>query len=332
MADMRRDPISGKWSLIASGRSARPKNHSFEPATPASVDPNCPFCHGHEEETPPEIDALPGSGPGWQVRVVPNKFPAISTDPLSNEKTDDLFHAMSGGGRHEVIIDSPDHQKGLADLPEAHSAEVLSMLQRRVRAMYETASIRSVAPFKNHGQIAGASLEHSHLQVIGIPAVPPTTETTRNIAGTFYRENGKPLLEKIIEWELKQGKRIIEDGKNGVIAYCPFASRFPFQTEISPWPTQKSFTESSPAVIAAAGGAFARALRRIKILLGDPPLNVFFHIETHPEPEEDEAAHQWRIEIVPRLTVMAGLEIGAGMHINEVDPEEAARKLLEAQI
>ena len=113
---------------------------------------------------------------------------------------------------------------------------------------------------------------------------------------------------------------------------CPFASRFPFQTEISPWPAQKNFTESSPEVIAATGGAFARALRRIKILLNDPPLNVFFHIETRPEPGEDEAAHQWRIEIVPRLTIMAGLEIGAGMHINEVAPEEAARKLLETQI
>jgi UDPglucose--hexose-1-phosphate uridylyltransferase len=262
---------------------------------------------------------------------VPNKFPAISPDPLSNEKTHGLFRAMSGGGRHEVIIDSPDHKKGLADLPEIHTAEVLSMLQRRVRAMYETASIRSVAPFKNHGQVAGASLEHSHLQVIGIPVVPPNTETARNIAGAFYRETSKPLLEKIIEWELGQGKRIVEDGKNGVIAYCPFASRFPFQTEISPWPAQKSFSKSPPEVTAAVGGAFARALQRIKILLGDPPLNVFFHIETRPEPGEDEAAHQWRIEIVPRLTNMAGLEIGAGMHINEVAPEEAAKKLGETQ-
>ncbi len=332
MADMRMDPISGKWSLIASGRSARPKNHSFEPATPEDAGENCPFCPGHEEETPPEIDAHPKSGLGWQVRVVPNKYPAISPDPLLNEKADRLFRAMSGGGRHEVIIDSPDHKKSLADFPEVHAADVLTMLQRRVRAMYEMTSVRSIAPFKNHGKVAGASLEHSHLQVIGMPALPPHTEIARRNSEAFYRETGKPLLEKTIEWELEQEKRIVETGKKGAITYCPFASRFPFQTEITPWPAQNSFVESSSEVVAAIGSALVRSLRRIKRLLNDPPLNVFFHIETRLEPGEHDEAHRWRVEIVPRLTVMAGLEIGAGMHINEVAPEEAAGKLRETRI
>ncbi len=267
MADMRRDPILGNWSLIATGRRTRPKNHSFEPATPTSADASCPFCPGNEEKTPPEIDALPKSGPDWQVRVVPNKYPAIPHDPLSNEKSEGLFRSMSGGGRHEVIIDTPDHTRGLADLPDAHVVDVLTMLQRRVCAMYEVKSIRSVAPFKNHGQTAGASIEHSHLQVIGMPTLPPNTAASRKIAEEFYRETEKALLEQVIEREIEQGKRIVEDGKKGAVVYCPFASRFPFQAEISPWPAQKTFSRSSPETIAAIGSAFARSLRRIKTLL-----------------------------------------------------------------
>ena len=331
MAELRRDPFLDRWTLIAAERSGRPRDHRHAPATPAKPNDQCPFCPGREEDTPPEIDAIreDESVSSWRIRVIPNLYPAIGADPLSESLSGGLFDSMSGGGRHEVIVDSPDHLLGLADLPDAHAGEVLRMLQRRVRELYTVPSIRSVAPFKNHGALAGASLEHSHLQVVGLPAIPPYIALEREAAEHFHRDTGKTLLDEMVEWETKQNRRTIETGERGAVVYCPFASRFPFQVAISPWPTQERFAESPPGAIAAVGGALARSLRRIKNLLGDPPLNVFFHVETRPEPGENTPAHRWRIEIFPRLADIAGLEIGSGMHINEMAPERAAETLRE---
>jgi UDPglucose--hexose-1-phosphate uridylyltransferase len=329
MADMRWNAISGKWTLIATGRRSRPKKHSIFPATPKVTDPGCPFCPGNEDQTPPTVDSFPTEGPDWQIRVVSNKYPAIPPDPLSKEKSNETFESKSGGGRHEVIIDSADHLKGLADHTESHVTEVLMMLQRRVCAMSQFDSIQFVAPFKNHGAISGASLEHSHLQVIGMPVVPPHVGTERMIAEKHFAKTGQPILENVIQEELKEGDRIIETKNDGVVTYCPFASQFPFQVEISPWPTQESFASASRNTISIVGGALRRALWRIKTLLNDPPLNLFFNIETLTKHSDNEAAHRWRIQITPRLTVLAGLEIGAGMHINEMAPEEAAETLRE---
>ncbi|MEE9257443.1 MAG: galactose-1-phosphate uridylyltransferase, partial [bacterium] len=164
MADLRRDPFSGSWTLIAAGRANRPRDHAYPPATPGEPLPGCPFCPGNEDKTPPEIGRTEGgSKGGWLLRAIPNLYPAIEPSSLSDEKTEGLLQSMSGGGRHEVIIDSPDHLRGLADLPDAHSGKVLALLQRRVRELYRIPSVRAVAPFKNHGATAGASLEHSHL-------------------------------------------------------------------------------------------------------------------------------------------------------------------------
>jgi UDPglucose--hexose-1-phosphate uridylyltransferase len=331
MAELRRDPYADRWTLFASERANRPRDAARSPATPAAPKEDCPFCRGSEEKTPPEIDRIGEAGdrPSWRVRVVANKFPAVSVEALTEERGD-LFGLMAGGGGHEVIIDSFDHLRGLADLPDEHSVQVLSMLQRRVRALFEIPSVRAVLPFKNHGAPAGASIEHSHLQVIATPALPANLAIERQIAERFYRENGHSLAEETGRWELRQGSRIVETGDNGALVYCPFASRFPYQTTIVPWPPQNSFAVSPPGAIAAAGTAFARSLRRIKDLLGDPPLNAFFHIETRLGPGESPAAHCWRIEIIPRLTVLAGLELGSGMHINETLPERAAESLRAA--
>ena len=163
MADLRRDPFSGSWTLIAAGRAGRPRDHAHAPATPAGPLPGCPFCPGNEDKTPPEIDRIEGGKGGWLLRAVPNLYPAIEVDSLSDDLAEGLRQSMSGGGRHEVIIDSPDHTSGLADLPDAHTGKVLALLQRRVRELYLISSVRDAAPFKNHGATAGASLEQSHL-------------------------------------------------------------------------------------------------------------------------------------------------------------------------
>lgn len=327
MPDLRRDPYLERWVLVAPERRNRPNKHTFRLSTPAEPDPACPFCPGNEGKTPGETDALRlDGGSGWLARAIPNKYPAIAPG-LPEEIGSAHFRAVAAGGRHEVIVDSPDHCKGLADLGDAHAARVLTLLQRRVREFYRTPSVRAIAAYKNHGAFAGMSLDHSHTQLVGLPVVPRALWAERQMAEQALAETGRPHLDQVIERELEDGRRVVEAGEAGAAVWCPFASRFPFQTIISPWPTRERFAETPDAAVAAVGGALARVLRGLKDRLGDPPLNVLFYFEPNMPPEPPCPGWRWRIEVAPRLTGLAGLEIGWGIHINEVAPEEAAERL-----
>ncbi len=330
MSEMRWSIIHERWALIAPDRRTRPGAHRHAPATPQSPDPNCPFCPGNEEKTPPQTDILPGSSPndpaGWRARAVPNKYPAVGGGPAPNPHSPGPFPSRAGSGRHEVIVDSPVHLQGLADLPDDHTGEILIFLQRRVREFYRNDSIRAITVFKNHGATAGASLSHSHIQVVGLPEVPSSVAKARETGGRFRQKEGRALLAYFIETEIKEKARIIEEGKETAVL-CPFASRFPYETLISPWPVEESFCDSPRESLHAVGGALARTLRRIKTLLADPPLNVAFHMEIHPGDADSPPACAWYIEVLPRLAVLAGLEAGFGMHINVTSPEDAAAEL-----
>ena len=324
MPESRYDPHRGEWTLIAPERRARPHPAHYANATPAEADSSCPFCTGNEHMTPPEVAASRDGGeentPGWRARCVANKYPAIESCALEREG-EGVFTSLKGGGRHEVLIDSPHHTKALADLGEAHAADVLGLLQERARALIETPGVRFVFAFKNHGAMGGASILHSHFQILGLPFATGGFEKMLEREAAFYQERKVALLDYMLEAERAQENRIVEAGNEGAIVYCPWAARFPFLVRIAPWPTERCFAGSAPETIAAVGAALTRTFRRYKELLRDPPVNVSILAAGAPE------AHRWHIELFPRLTPLAGLETGLGAHINEVAPERAADEL-----
>ena len=324
MPESRYDPHRGEWTLIAPERRARPHPAHYAKATPAEADPACPFCPGNERMTPPEVAALRDEGeenaPGWRARCVANKYPAVGSGETEREG-EGVFTTLKGGGRHEVLIDSPRHTKALADLGEAHAADVLGLLRERARALIEAPGVRFVFAFKNHGAMGGASILHSHFQILGLPFVTGGFEKMLEREAAFYQERKSALLDHMLAAERAQEERIVEAGNEGAVVFCPRASRFPFLVRIAPWPTECSFAGSAPGAVAAVGTALARCLTRYKALLGDPPVNVSFLAAGAPE------EHRWHIELFPRLTPLAGLETGLGAHINEVAPERAADEL-----
>ncbi len=330
MPELRYDPHRGEWTLIAPGRSARPHPAHYARATPAQDDPACPFCPGNESETPPEVAAIreeksAENALGWRARCVTNKYPAVGSGELTRTG-EDVFSSLKGGGRHEVLIDSPHHTKGLADLGDAHAASVLRLLQGRARALMEDPCVRYVYAFKNHGAMAGASILHSHFQILGLPVQAGGVERKREREAAFHNERKSALLDYMLEAEFENEERMVETGEEGAAVFCPWGSRFPYLACITPWPTEAAFTESAPGAIAAVGAALARTLRRYKELLHDPPVNLSFLLGAK-EPDENTRAHRWHIELFPRLTPLAGLETGLGAHINEVTPERAADEL-----
>ena len=330
MPELRYDPHRGEWTLIAPDRRARPHPAHYANATPAEDDPACPFCPGNEGETPPEVAAVREDGsaknaPGWSARCVTNKYPAIGSGELTREGEDGFF-SLRGGGRHEVLIDSPRHTKGLADWGDAHAGDVLRLLQERTRALAEAPGVRCVCAFKNHGAQAGASILHSHFQILVLPVGTGGVEQKLEKEAAFYKERKTALLDHMLDAEREGGERMVETGEEGASVFCPWGSRFPYLTYISPWPTEASFTQSPPGAIAAAGGALARTLRRYKELLHDPPVNLSFLLAAKGA-EDNPDAHRWHIELFPRLTPLAGLETGLGAYINEVAPERAADEL-----
>ena len=225
-----------------------------------------------------------------------------------------------------MLIDSPRHTKGLADLGEAHAGDVLALLQERARALADAPGVRFVCAFKNHGAQAGASILHSHFQILGLPVHAGNFEKKLDKETAFYRERNTALLDHLLEAEREGGERMVETGEEGAAVFCPWASRFPYLAYITPWPTESCFTRSAPETLVAVGAALARSLRRYKELLHDPPFNLSFLLAVNAV-EESLVAHRWHIELFPRLTPQAALETGLGAHINEVAPERAAEAL-----
>ncbi len=327
MPELRYDLHLGEWTLIAPERRARPHPAHHARATPRKEDPVCPFCPGRENETSAEIAAIRKGG-GWHARCVANKYPAVGEGERARGGSD-VFSSIKGGGRHEVLIDSARHTKGLADLSDTHAGRVLGLLQHRTRALVKHSGVRCVFAFKNHGAMAGASILHSHMQILALPAHAGNAERKRRNEAAFHKECKAALLDYTLAAEREKKERMVEPGEEGAAVFCPWGSRFPYLACITPWPTEASFLSSAPRTIASVGGALARTLRRYKARLNDPPVNVFLFLATE-ERDENSGAHRWHIELFPRLTPLAGLEAGLGVHVNEVTPEHAADALRRA--
>ncbi len=336
MSELRKDLVSGRWVIIATERSKRPDD--FRPAAGQAKGPEpsgfCPFCEGNESKTPPEVfasrqDGTAPDSPGWSVRVVPNKFPALNrgaAPPPGAPKG--VFQRMDGVGVHEVVIENPDHALELSDLPLPWIKNVLWVFQQRIKAIEEEWHYQYVQLFKNKGREAGASLSHPHSQIVATPIVPKRIKEEIYGSDRLSRNCKECIFCRIIREEAAAGERLVYRNRHfSVIA--PFASRFPFEMAVYPVRHSPFFSAVTGDELDAMALALKTILNRLKDTLGDPAYNLVLHQGPNPKlsyktwPDIDRNFH-WHIEIFPILTKVAGFQWGTGYYINPVPPETAA--------
>lgn len=332
MPDLRKDPIVGRWVIVAKSRAKRPHNFKSTPQlVPGSF---CPFCEGHEAYTPPEIvafrpaESAPNGG-GWRVRVIPNKFPALEIEGDLNQRGDGIYDMMRGVGAHEVIIESPRHLLSTSNLSEAELIEVLWVYRDRLADLKKDRRLVYGMIFKNVGAAAGASLEHTHSQLIVTPIVPITVREEMAGSAEFHRYRGRCVFCDLVRQELATEKRIVLDSP-GFLAVCPFASRFPFETWILPKPHASHFENIQKHGVEELARVMRRVIGNIETALDRPGYNYIIH--TAPFDCQELAHYHWHIEIIPRLTQTAGFEWGSGFYINPVPPEDAAAFLRDVEV
>jgi UDPglucose--hexose-1-phosphate uridylyltransferase len=332
MPDLRKDPIVGRWVIVAKSRAKRP--HDFESTPHVRRGRFCPFCEGSEDKTPGEVLAYrnPGSvanQKGWRVRVVPNKFPALEIEGDLNKRGEGIYDMMRGVGAHEVIIESPKHLVSTSQLRDEELREVLWVYRDRLVDLKKDRRLVYGMIFKNVGAAAGASLEHTHSQLIVTPIVPINVSEEMSGSLEFHNYRGRCVYCDMIQQELAGEKRIVVDGP-GFVAFCPFASRFPFETWVLPKIHSSHYEQIQKGGVDELSGVIRQVIAKIEAALDRPAYNYIIHTAPFDTPELGH--YHWHIEIMPSLTKAAGFEWGTGFYINPVPPEEAAAFLREVEV
>lgn len=331
MPELRKDPVVGRWVIIATERVRRPRDFA-PPVLPARRVGPCALCPGHEDETPPEVLAYretaqaPRDGAGWRVRVVPNKFPVLRIEGELERRGRGIYDLMNGIGAHEVIVDSPDHERGLDALPPEAVEDVLCAYRDRLADLRRDERFRYAIVFKNHGAEAGATLEHPHSQLVATPVVPLHVTDELQNARAYHGYKERCLFCDILRQELEERVRIVGETDH-VVAFAPFAARFPFETWLLPRRHTAAFERVEPAELRDAARLLRDVLRKYTRAIGDAPYNFWLH--TAPFDAGESHFYHWHFEVIPRLGRGAGLEWGGGMHVNPMPPEDAARVLRE---
>jgi UDPglucose--hexose-1-phosphate uridylyltransferase len=333
MPELRKDPITGRWVIISSERGKRPTD--FQDSRNKKHGGFCPFDAGNERTTPNEILAYRDEGaavpnaPGWRLRVVPNKFPALQIEGDLNKQGEGIFDKMNGIGAHEVIIESPDHNATLASLPLPAVAEVLRAYRNRMEDLKRDTRFQYVLIFKNEGLAAGATLEHTHSQLIALPIVPIRVQEEIDGSKRHYNLKERCIFCDIIRQEIQSGARVVLETPL-FIALAPYAPRFPFETWIMPKKHVSCYAFSTDEDFKDLAGLLQTILRMLDRALSNPPYNFVVH--TSPCKNERNEYYHWHIEIMPKLTNVAGFEWGSGFYINPTPPEEAAKFLREMKL
>ncbi len=344
VSEVRIDQLTGLRAILAPGRAERPDAFAITPpeARPDAAE-RCPFCEGREDRTPPELWARREGGgaadtPGWTARSVPNLYPVIGTaggdprtavletgisssiDPLAasvRNAEPDLFRSQPAEGAHEVIVNTPEHATSLAQLSDQRLAGAVDAWRERMRA-HDSAYTHVIV---NEGPLAGASLEHSHAQLYALSFVPPEVARERERTRAYHdRTMGSHLLEDVASEEVRRRERLVAVDDEALLV-CPWASRSPFELRLIPRRPQPRFEEDQ-----AGAAMLATALRALAGVFGAmPQLNLW--VRTAPRGAREFC---WHIDILPRLTIRAGFELGTGVEINVYPPERAAADLREA--
>lgn len=331
MPELRKDPIIGRWVIISTERGKRPSDFKTDPKSKDNK--LCPFCYGNEHLTPPEVYAVRPDGsrpntPGWKLRVIPNKYPALKIEGDLNREGEGIFDRMNGVGAHEVIIETPDHMKDLVDLDSKDIEAVLLAFINRMRDLRKDVRFRYCLVFKNHGKEAGASLEHSHSQLIATPIVPKSVMEELEGARQYYGYKERCIFCDISRQEITQNIRLVGHNDH-VVAVEPFAPRFPFETWIMPMKHIHRFEDTDDETIISFAAMLKLTLAKLRTALNDPPFNFVIH--TGPWIDGHRSHYHWHMEIFPKLTRVAGFEWGTGFYINPTPPEEAAKYLIEIE-
>jgi len=347
MSTLRQDPLTGRWVVMAASRQKRPNEFRLmqRDLTPGE---NCPFCPGRESSTTPEImatgrrDGAVSNGPGWAMRVFPNKYPAL--DPNAGNTPvlpgNEFFPERSGLGSHEVVVYSPDHAASLATVGPERLGELLLVLRARIEAIAARPGHRYVSAFCNHGPEAGATLGHPHMQVIGTPELPPLLVDKAVRFAEHRKRTGGCLLCDLAAAEREQGDRLIMRNDSWT-ALAPWASRFPWEILLVPQRHRTSMLGVDDDQLVGLAGILSFCCERLGSIHGDPSLNLVIHSaplvppagERFGDSRLDDLAYSaetdfhWHLEILPRLSRQAGFEVGTGFTINSVIPETAARRL-----
>ncbi|MEW6542969.1 MAG: galactose-1-phosphate uridylyltransferase [Nitrospirota bacterium] len=334
MPDLRRDPVVGRWVIISTERAGRPRDF-FRTEAPRQTSPAlCPFCPGQERLTPREILAYRPQGgepnlPGWTVRVVPNKFPALQIEGDLGREGIGLYDRMNGVGAHEVIIETADHKDMLADLPPKRIEDVIWAYRDRIVDLKRDLRLRYILVFKNHGEAAGATLEHTHSQLIALPIIPTSVVAEIEGCQAHFQQKERCIYCDIVRQELSDAERIVAENPE-FLCVTPFASRFPFEMWILPKRHSAYFEESQKTQFDLLARILSEALRRMNKVLTRPAYNFVLH--SSPMHEKTGEYYHWHIELIPKLVQVAGFEWGTGFYINPITPEESAKFLREAEI
>jgi len=333
MPQLRKDPIVGRWVIISTERAKRPRDYNLS-SVQSQNGAFCPFCPGNEGTTPPEVMAYrdrgsPPNGPGWRLRVIPNKFPALMIEGGLDREGEGLYDIMNGVGAHEVIIESPHHHKSFSELDQREMENVIWSFRDRIIDLKRDSRFRYILVFKNRGAAAGASLEHTHCQLIALPIVP--TNVREELAGSrsYYDLKERCIFCDIVHQELKDGSRVVLENED-ILVVCPFAPKFPFEMWVLPKNHNAFFEDSKENEFKNLAQAMSLAFRKLDKALNHPPYNFILH--TSPINDKSTTYYHWHFEIMPTLTRVAGFEWGSGFYINHTPPEDSAKFLRELEV
>ena len=337
MPEYRKDIILDEWVIIATERAKRPENFKDDLVKVEKKSTGiCPFDKGNESMTPPEIlrmdkegEIVPESNGDWQIRVVPNKFPALIPDAPPVSRHYGVYMTMDGFGLHEVVIHSPEHITHLSSLETYQLKMIIEVYIRRLQDIKQDKRIESVILMLNQGKEAGASLEHSHSQIFALPLIPPVIQKELHGTGRYFKQHNRCPVCDLIRFEKGESKRIVYENEHFMIIQ-PFASRNPFETWIVPklhYPNFEDITEKEVE-------SFAHCLKMLVDFfyntLNDPPFNYYIH--TGPLNTAGISGHyHWNFELIPKLSIKAGFEIATGIDINVTTPEYTAEFMKESR-
>jgi UDPglucose--hexose-1-phosphate uridylyltransferase len=331
MPELRRDPVTGRWVIISVERARRPSDFVRVPIA-GPTNRFCPFCTGHESKTPPEVLGFRPHGgqpndPHWSLRVIPNKFPALRVEGNLDRTGEGIYDRMNGVGAHEVIVETPRHELFLSNCTEKEVEDLFWAFRERINDLKKDTRMKYIVCFKNHGEAGGATLEHTHSQIIGLPIVPTRVQMELDGALRYFGFRERCIWCDMIRQESADGSRMILESDN-YVAFSPYAPRFPFETWVMPKQHESHFELATPQSIKNLAWMMRTLLRRIDKVLEKPSFNFVIH--TAPVQDGALEHFHWHIEIIPRLTKIAGFEWCTGFYINPTPPEEAAKFLRDA--